>query len=198
MIFLLIGLSAFLILSLIAIRIGISKEKTEKEEPQQVLHQSGIYSVVKKSPREDLVRLRPKEDTLRQYLKGINENSIGLALTQADKERLAAQFFSAMDYNISEIESGDTQGCEFYYYLFDGDDVICKPFVKPGDYVTREDLFRFPQLIPPFHLGCSCKLKAQHGDEKMRDTSALSLKPLLAEDESVPNLPDWQVIGHIS
>jgi hypothetical protein len=194
MVFFIIGLIIFLILALIAIRIGVNKEQTEIEETRPVIHQSGIYSVVKKSPRESVVSARPREDEVRQYLNDQTVDSIQQTLNQQDKNELTAHYFSNLDANINVIENGDIQGCDFYHYAFENSDPVCKSFISEGDYITREDIFKHQQLIPPFHLGCRCKIRAQHGDEQLRDTTALRLKPLLSDDNAQPQLPQWTEI----
>jgi hypothetical protein len=61
LIFAIIGLFLFLILVIVAVAIGVNKEKTEKAEPAPMIHASGIYSVVRRSPREDATKAKPTQ-----------------------------------------------------------------------------------------------------------------------------------------
>ena len=194
MAFVLVGLFLFLILMLIAFRIGFNKEKTENEEPAPVLHQSGIYSIMKRSPREDLLAVRPSRDELRKYLATKNEDSFNAPVGEADRERLVHEFFNKAEVNIKEIEAGDDEGCEFYYYDFATSDPVCAPFVRRGQYVTRADVFKHPELIPPFHPGCTCRLLRQHPDENLSETVTINMDPFLEDEKSVPALADWKCI----
>lgn len=194
MTFVFIGLFLFLILMLIAIRIGINKEKTEIEEPTPVLHQSGIYSVVKRSPREDLLAARPSEGEVRKYLREQNEDHTGAPLSQDEKQQLIANYFGRIETNVNEIEGGDGDGCEFFYYTFGKNDPICEKILRRGQYVTRSDIFKHVELIPPFHLGCTCRLLRQHPDENLSETVTLNMDPFLADENQVPALPDWKTI----
>jgi len=194
MIVILIALFAFLILAIIAIWIGINREKVQNSSPTSIIHQSGIYSVVRKSPREDAVQMRPKEDELRQYLSEQNEDYQGKPLDNDDIKALMSRYYQSLEKNISEIEHGDSEGCEFYYYDFDAEDTVCAQYVKKGHFVTREDLFKFPQLIPPFHIGCACHLVRQHGYDRLQDTTASRLKPFIEKENELPNLPIWKTV----
>lgn len=191
MIFAVIGLFLFLILIIVAVAIGVNKEKTEKAEPSPMIHASGIYSVVRRSPREDTLKAKPTQEEMRKYLAGINEDINGLALSTEDKEKLAAEYAGRLESSIVEIERGDGSGAEFYYYDFDQPDPVCAKYLTKGQYVTREDIHKFAYLVPPFHLGCRCRIKRHSGGEKLRDTTKLGLRPLLNEKAPVPMLANW-------
>lgn len=193
-----IALFLLIVLMLVAIRIGVNKEKKELAEEPSVIHASGIYSVVRKSPRADLLRKRPAAEDIRKYLSGINVDSAGASLSDRDKERLACSFFNSIDENISQIEQGDRDGVEFYYYDFEGDDPVCARYVDKAQFVTREDIFRHSILIPPFHLGCACRIKAHHGSENLRDTTELRMRPFLTLENPEPRLPDWTQTARVS
>jgi hypothetical protein len=194
MVLAIIGIVLFLILLVIAVAIGINREKTEKEEQKPIIHASGIYSVVRKSPREECLRQKPTEQEIRKYISGTNVDINGKPLTEQDKENAISDFFIKADKNIGEIEEGDKAGVEFYYYEYISEDPVCVKYISKGQYVTREDLFKFAKLVPPFHLGCSCTIKRHRGGDKLKDTTELGLRPLLSESAPVPTLPNWHTI----
>lgn len=190
----LIGILFFLVLVLLAVRFGIVKQRLENErETQAVIHTSGIYSIVRKSPREDLARIKPSEEEINQYLADQNVDIQGNHLTDATKGQLLSEWQKSCERSIVEIENGDANGLEFYYYTFQNDDPACKPFINKGHFITRQELFKHPELIPPFHLGCTCTIKCHHETEVLRDTSEIGLRPFL-QDGELPPLPEWKTI----
>ena len=99
-----------------------------------------------------------------------------------------------LDQNIAEIESGDREQVEFYYFDHTREDPVCEGLVSKGRFVTREDIFKYPRLVPPFHLGCACRLTRQHVTDDVRKTIALNMRPLLTDDKVPPKLPNWHTI----
>jgi len=195
MAFVLISIILLLILVLVAIRIGLNRDNINDEEPviKPVLHGSGIYSIVKKSPRETIQDEKPPEEDIRQYIATLNEDIEGLSLSEIEKGQLVEMWKRALADNISTIEKGDEDGIEFYYYDFPPTECpVCKRYFSKGKFVTREEVFKFPGIIPPFHLGCTTILKAHHGKENLRETTELGMLPLF-KNQLPPPLPEWKL-----
>ena len=192
--YVLLGLIILLVLVLVAVRIGMSKERTVDEAPRPVIHASGVYSVVRRNPREPVLQVKPTEGEIRQYLAGKNEDIEGNALSENDKERLVREFFEGLEANIAEVAKGDLEEVEFYYYDFERHDPVCRKFVAKGHFVAREDIYKYSVLVPPFHLGCACVLRAQRVTEKLRNTTLMAMRPLLTDENPVPKLPNWHTI----
>lgn len=189
-----IGIIFFLVLILIAIRFGISKQKSESErENLPVIHTSGIYSIVRKSPREDVEAVKPAKKEISQYLTDKNVDIHEIKLSDSDKNALISLWNTTLENSINEIEEGDKKGLEFYYYDFKEDDEVCKKFLSKGSFITRQEIYKHPELIPPFHLGCRCILKCHHGIEKLKDTTAIGMRPFLRDGNVLP-LPEWKHI----
>lgn len=200
MAFALISIILLLILVLVAVRIGLNKDQINDEGPaiQPVLHGSGIYSIVKKSPRETIQDEKPPEEEILQYITTLNEDIDDLSLSETDKEQLIEMWKQALDDNISTIEKGDEDGIEFYYYDFTPTECpVCKQYISKGKFVTREEVFKFPRIIPPFHLGCTTILKAHHGKENLRETTELGMLPLF-KNQLPPSLPEWKLTTKIN
>ena len=193
MILALSGIALLLIVLLVAVRIGINKEKTVEGDIPPVIHASGIYSIFRKSPRESLSDYKPSQEEISKYFSSKNVNSNDLTLTEAEKSKLMQSWNTQMELNISEIEKGDLKGIEFYYYEYLWPDPICAKCIPKGRFVTREELYQFPNIIPPFHLGCGCRLKKYEGKEKLHDTTELGMLPLF-RNGAPPLLPDWKEI----
>ncbi len=191
----LIVLVVLLVLLLIALRVGARQEAPPPQPESHLLRTSGVYSVVRRSPREAVLAVKPTEDEIRKYLAGKNEDSKGAALSPGDKQHLLQAFFEDLDHNVGEVEAGDEEGVEFYYYDHEKSDPVCEGLVNKGHFVTREDLYRYPRLVPPFHIGCTCRLTRQRVTDNVRNTIAVNLRPLLTDDKAPPRLPNWHAIA---
>jgi hypothetical protein len=188
------GIIFFLILVLLIVRFGISKQKPADEiENQTVIHTSGIYSIVRKSPRENITQYKPPDEVIIQYLEDQNVDIHDNELSESDKKALISSWKTCLENSILEVEEGDKKGLEFYYYDFLGEDDVCMESIKKGYYITREDIYAHPKLIPPFHLGCRCVLKRNPGIEDIKDTTKFGMQPFLPDGE-LPSLPDWKRI----
>lgn len=189
-----IGIVFFLVLILIAVRFGIAKQKLESErENQPVIHTSGIYSIVRKSPREDVKIVKPSKEEIVQYLADQNVDIHETKLSESAKNALLSTWEKALENSIQVIEEGDNKGLEFYFYDFKGKDEVCKKFLGKGSFITRQEIYKHPDLIPPFHLGCRCILRSHQGTDRGKDTTVIGMRPFII-DGKVPPLPEWKQI----
>lgn len=199
MVLAIIGSLLLLILIIIAAKVGLSKNDTQEEQiPIPVIHASGIYSIVRRSPKEQLLKVRPGKEEIQKYLESLNEDIGKYLLSEKDKALILEHWEQSIARNLELIEQGDREGVEFYYYEFSPDDCPeCTKFFNKGQFVTREEIFKYPATIPPFHLGCTCRLYPHHGKEKLRDTTELGLLPFF-KGEELPPLPEWKVTFKIN
>ena len=66
-----------------------------------------------------------------------------------------------IESNIKVIEDGDVTGLQTYCYeIPEKDKDICN-YLTGNTYVTREQLQNYPNIIPPFYLGCGVKIIAK-------------------------------------
>ena len=118
----------------------------------------------------------------------------GSLLSETDKKAIIDRWYKSMEENIASIEKGDLEGIEFYYYEFlPSDCPVCMRYFTRGKFVTREEIYRCPSIIPPLHLGCTCKLLAHHGKENLRDTTEMGMLPLF-RNQVPPPMPEWKTI----
>lgn len=197
MILAIISFILLLVLILIAIRIGMNREKLEEEEIQDpLIHASGIYSIVRRSPREAVGRYKPSVEEIRKYLEAQNENIGKLSLSENFREAVLERWTQSINKNIEVIEQGDKEGVEFYYYDFIPEKCpICEKYLSKGHFVTREEIFQYPSIIPPFHIGCTCMMIPHHGKENLKETTELGMLPFFKQ-EILPALPDWKSINN--
>jgi hypothetical protein len=191
------GVTFFLVLVLVAVHLMGKSNKPDEPAPSQMIHASGIYSIVRRSPRDSLGEFKPAIEKLTQYLASKNEDINKQPLNEADRQALVEHWKERLETNIREVEAGDHQGVEFYYYDFSSDDPVCKGTVNQGHFLTREEIFRCPQTIPPFHIGCRCMLKAHHGSENLRETTRLGMRPFFTS-VNIPPLPSWTDVLKLS
>jgi hypothetical protein len=189
MILALVGITLLLVAMLIAVRIGMNRAKNDEETIPPMIHGSGIYSIIRRSPRDNIGDFKPSQEEIRKYLNDKNVNIRGIS--PSERNGLLAQWNELMEENINEIENGDKEGTEFYYFDFNRDDPVCAKIISKGRFITREQIFEHPKIIPPFHLGCGCRLHKYQGKDKLRDTTEIGILPLLQNGEMVP-LPDWK------
>jgi len=181
----------YILLIVVVIKAITTKGEAQPEEPEnKIIHMSGVYSIVRKSPREDLIKLRPAEEIIKQYLADQNEDIYNIALGGSERSALLEHWKEQMDANLREVETGDKNGVAFYYYDFPQVCAACAPFVSKGHFVSREEIYNNPQLVPPFHLGCTCILAIHNGKADPKDTAVIGLRPFFT-DKNVPALPEW-------
>jgi hypothetical protein len=197
MITVLIVVAVVMVLALVALKMGLDRKEMPGTDESRgpVIHRSGIYSIVRdSSPREDLEKLRPTEEQIRGYLAGVDADSLGTLLKASSRDALVRHWKAQTDANLLAIEAGDKNGAAFYYYDFPVPCPICSDFVTKGNFVTREEIYRNPHIIPPFHLGCTCILTAMQGDgegKSLRDTVVIGMLPFFKSGEPPP-LPEWK------
>ena len=201
MIAVIISVVLLVILILIAIRLislkrpagGNIGEEIDLGTSGPLIHASGIYSIVRKSPREDLQKIRPPEAEIRKYLASINEDITNKAISHFDKPKLIENWLLSREENVRVVEQGDTEDVEFYYLDFQGgkECPVCTSYFRRGQFVSRQEIFKHPSIVPPFHIGCSTKLVPYHGKENLRETTILGMLPLFSTS-APPPLPDWK------
>jgi hypothetical protein len=192
-----ISLVLLVVLVLIAIRMISAKHPVEETVHAGIqvplIHASGIYSIIRKSPREDLLKIRPQETEIRKYLSSLNEDYSRMPLTAADRQKLMEQWHLAMEENIRVVEHGDAEDVEFYYFDWPGDSAcrVCEPYIRRGHFVTRQEIYKNPSIIPPFHLGCTTRIAPYQGKENLRQTTIMGMTPFFRKD-APPPAPEWK------
>jgi hypothetical protein len=114
------------------------------------------------------------------------------ARAQADVCRYLKLWIMCLEDNIREIEAGDRQGFDFFSYEFDHWDPVCSGYILKGSSVSRAEINLFPEVVPPFHIGCSCRLKRRNRPPSKPEGKKKNVfYPLFLSDE-LPMLPDWR------
>ncbi len=183
------GIILFVAVIVYLIYTTIKSESTEMSSP--VIHASGIYSVVRRSPRGSIHPAKPKIEDIRDYLDNINKDDCGNVLSASDKEKLIKDWEDRLDRNISIIEDGDKNGLEIYFYKQVSKCKKNESMLGQNKFITREEIYQHPELIPPLHLGCKCELVP---DTEFRKGGHLNnaTSPLTEESGFFPI--DWKLV----
>lgn len=117
------------------------------------IYTSGVFSLIRKSPRETVLAQAPDLEKVRAALPGPGKSG-----ANGTPEQYRDEWLRVANLCINIVEHGDKEGIQTYRYVVpEKCRATCGRF--GGDaYVTREQLHHQAQLIPPFHLGCGCEL----------------------------------------
>jgi len=193
MVTIIITIIIVLILLLFAIRAAFSKTSPVEQVddiPNPLIHESGIYSIMRKTPRGALMKVKPGEEEIRKYLEGLNENLD--TITCDEIEAIVKNWNTSIENSIKAVEIGDNNSVEFYFFDFSPVDCpVCGNFLKKGQFVTREEIYKHPELLPPFHINCTTVLHPHHGKEDLRETTELGMMPFFKYGIR-PALPEWK------
>ena len=187
----------FILIVVFVILLGIvvfKRKKTDSESEVEfpTIHASGIYSVIRKSPRKDVTDNSPSREEIIEFLDKTKSDRFGNMLTNSDKESLVNSWFEVMENNISEIEEADKAGRDtFFMEIATKCKECCKIGTEGGLVLSREDIYKHPELIPPFHVGCQCLLKS---DVDWDSKETIILRPLKMDDDGKYKLPDWKQV----
>lgn len=193
MVTIIITIIIVVILLLFAIRAAFMKTSPVEQVddiPNPLIHESGIYSIVRKTPRDALMKVKPGEEEIRKYLTASNENLN--TITGDEIEEVVNNWNTSIENSIKAVEIGDNNSVGFYYFDFSPVDCpVCGNYIKKGQFVTREEIYKHPELLPPFHLNCSTVLHPHHGKEDLRETTELGMMPFFKHGIR-PALPEWK------
>ncbi len=179
------------VMIILALYISLQKKETIEEEKVPVIHTSGIYSVIRKSPRENIHPAKPTREAIAGLLTTLDKDVNNTQLTDADRERAASSYAEGLESSIRTVEEGDRNGVQRFIIDPDIDCPPCAPFGEKKYFVTREDIYRHPELIPPYFAGCRCRL--------IPDSSAIpenSAVHYRIDPPSFP-LPSWRGIKKV-
>ena len=123
--------------------IASSNSNQANVEHMDKITKSGQYSIVKESPRKKLALVKPSEEDLRNWLSTQK-------LNQENIDQLIEKWNLHLNETIVSIEHGDRNGVEIYGYAIHTNDPIICSFINDFTYVTREQIYNYPELLPPF------------------------------------------------
>lgn len=181
-----------LILTLVVLGAGVSMflrgraGDRQSQEDTSPIYASGVYSLIRRSPRKELQEREPPLEEIRTVLASeAGKEANGSAQQYLDEWRRVANI------SISNLEKGDREGIQTYKYQVPAKcQRTCAMF--GGDaYVTREQIHNHVQLIPPFHLGCGVQLVTKEAWSAGNENAAWT--PVLPVNGKYLT-PDWRSV----
>ncbi|MCF0216344.1 MAG: hypothetical protein HUK21_07720 [Fibrobacteraceae bacterium] len=179
---------AIIVLSIILAAIGayvVIHSTSEKEEPKQVIDVSGQYAVVVRPARESLTAVKPSETSVKAWLETQN-------LTSDQKSSLLAQWNATMEETIRTIDEGDRNGTVTYRIELGPKGKNYCHFVSEENFITREQIRNHAEILPPYVLGCDCKLLPK---QPWENPSKSGWKAVVPTHGSGYDIPDWRQLA---
>jgi len=158
----------------------------QSQEDSSPIYASGVYSLIRRSPRKELQEREPPLEEVQTVLaSAAGKTANGSAEQYLDEWRRVANI------SISNIEKGDREGIQTYKYQVPAKcQRTCAMF--GGDaYVTREQIHNHVALIPPFHLGCGVQLATKEAWNAANENAAWT--PILPVNGKYQT-PDWRSV----
>jgi hypothetical protein len=188
-----IAIVFFVVLILITMYIGLQKKDIIEEDKIPVIHTSGIYSVIRQSPREHIYTVKPDMDKIKTFVSGAQEDVNGVPLSETDKEKIIVSWENQLEKNLKIIEEGDKIGVQRFLIKPPADDLPCRHFIEKNCFITREDIYKHPELIPPYYPGCQCILESE---SEWRNATDMEHFRIDQEDKS--HFPAWENIRKVT
>ena len=159
-------------------RSGNDKQEKSRAAP---MYTSGVFSLIRKSPREAVLARIPDLEAVRAALSTQPGKANGGA------EQYRDRWLRTAELCINNVERGDKEGIQTYGYTVPEKCLItCGRF--GGDaYATREQLHHEVRLIPPFHLGCGCEITPREAG------AGGGWTPILPANGRYET-PDWRIV----
>ena len=179
---------AIIVLSLILAAIGayvVVHNSDEKEEAKPIIDVSGQYAVVNRSAKERLIAVKPSEASLRAWLETQD-------LTPESREDLIRQWNESMEETIRTINEGDQNGTATYRIEIGPKGKNYCKFVDEDNFITREQIRHHAEILPPYVLGCDCKLMPRHPWETQ---SKADWKAVIPTHGNSYDVPDWRQLA---
>jgi len=189
-----IGVVFLVVLVVLALYIGLQKKGVVEDDVMPMIHTSGIYSVIRKSPRENLHPAKPALDDLRAFISVQTADTGGAPLSGNDKVTILTHYQERLEAMIALIEKSDREGVQRYQVVPCRGEGPCNGFRDKAFFVTREDIYHHPELIPPFYPGCGCALKPE--TEKMLSAETEHFR--IGQDDERFRLPSWKHIKKVN
>ncbi|MCQ2054049.1 MAG: hypothetical protein MJY82_02005 [Fibrobacter sp.] len=175
---------AIVLLSIILAGIGayvVIHSADEKEEVKPVIDVSGQYAVVVRPARESLTAVKPSEASLRSWLETQEQ------LTPEERENYIARWNATLEETIKTIDDGDLNGTVTYRIdIGPKGKNYCK-FVNEENFITREQIRNHAEILPPYVLGCDCRLLPKQPWENPSKSGWKAVVPTHGSSYDVPN-----------
>ena len=178
-----------ILLSIILACIGayvVIHSADEKEEVKPVIDVSGQYAVVVRSARESITAVKPSEASLRSWLETQEQ------LTPEQRSALIAQWNETIEDTIRTIDEGDKNGTATYRIEIGPKGKNYCKFVNEDNFITREQIRNHAEILPPYVLGCDCRLLPK---QPWENPSKSGWKAVVPTHGNTYDVPDWRQLA---
>lgn len=181
---------AIIVLSIVLAGIGAyvvihNTDEKEKEETKPIIDVSGQYAVVVRPARESLNAVKPSEASLRSFLDTQN-------ISQEQKESLIAQWNATLEETIRTIDEGDKNGTATYRIEIGPKGKNYCNFVSEDNFITREQIRNHAEILPPYVLGCDCRILPK---QPWENPSKSGWKAVIPTHGNTYDVPDWRQLA---
>ena len=176
----LISLSSLLLFG-VGVHIVLQKNQAENRA-KAVIKDSGKYSLIRESPIEEIYQVKPNIDEVRSHLESHTE------LNDSQIQVITDQWIQSIQSSIAMVEAGDAKGYNTYSFDFQDKDLKVCTFLDKDSYITREQIYHHPELLPPFFIGCTTKLTSREAWDNQNKSAWVPVLPLDGQFQ----VPDWR------
>ena len=179
---------AIVLLSIVLAGIGIyvgMHNSDEKEESKPVIDVSGQYAAIGRPARETLTAVKPSEASIRAWLETQD-------LTPEQRIAYLEQWNNTLEETIKTIDEGDKLGTATYRIVLGPKGKNYCKFVSEENFITREQIRNHAEILPPYVLGCDCKLLPK---QPWENPSKSGWKAVIPTHGNSYNVPDWRQLA---
>jgi hypothetical protein len=160
----------------------------EQEPPTYApIDRSGSFAVLRHPAREDLERKKPSAGEVELWIRTTYPQK------PADEVMALVEKWKAdIEHTISVIEEGDREKVATFLVLLTEKDIPLCQFLTTDNYLTREQIINHPEILPPFYLGCNCKIALK---QPWDNPSKSGWKAVTPGPDGKYHVPDWRTIA---
>ncbi|MDR1829459.1 MAG: hypothetical protein LBQ76_01675 [Candidatus Fibromonas sp.] len=174
------------ILAVIGIHISVNKSNKEKEtEEISKIAVSGKYSVALRPATDSFAEKKPAMAEIEEWL---HFQSIG----EEQKKKLLEDWQQSINQSIKTINEGDINGVTTYRIALGPKDKKICGFLHPDHFITREQISRNADILPPYCLGSDSTVVPKLPWEK-NDGTTSGWKAVLPKNGGY-DIPEWRQI----
>jgi hypothetical protein len=146
---------------------------------------SGQYAAIGRPARETLTAVKPSEASIRAWLET-------QPLTPEQRQAYIEQWNRTLEETIKTIDEGDKQGVATYRIVIGPKGKNYCKFVSEENFITREQIRNHAEILPPYVLGCDCKLLPK---QPWENPSKSGWKAVIPTHGNTYNVPDWRQLA---
>ena len=139
-----------------------------------------------RSARESITAVKPSEASLRSWLETQEQ------LTPEQRSALIAQWNETIEDTIRTIDEGDKNGTATYRIEIGPKGKNYCKFVNEDNFITREQIRNHAEILPPYVLGCDCRLLPK---QPWENPSKSGWKAVVPTHGNTYDVPDWRQLA---